>query len=105
MKNIVYIVLKYDISNSDIPVISVYNSINKSKKYIINEIDNYLNYNINDNLMNQEEINTWKLIQLDKYKAFLDKYDLLYYYGEYKHFYDVLEDYQIKFKIEKHEIL
>lgn len=101
MKNIIYIVLKLDISNSDIPVVTVYDTIDKSKKFIIDDIDNILNYN---NFIAENIIKEWKAIQIEKYKIFLEKYDLLYYYGEYKNYYDTSEPYQIKYKIEKHEI-
>jgi len=101
MNNYVYIVLKNDISYSDVPVINVYNSSYKSKKYIIDDIDNILNYN---NVITDDNIIQWKAIQLEKYKNFLDKYDLVYYYGEYKNYYDVSEPYQIKYKIQKHII-
>lgn len=101
MKNIVYIVLKFDVSNSDIPVVTVYDTIEKSKKFIIDDIDNILNYN---NFIGEDIIKDWKAIQIEKYKNFLEKYDLLYYYGEYKNYYDISEPYQIKYKIEKHKI-
>lgn len=101
MINIVYIVLKFDISNSDIPVVTVYDTIDKSKKFIIDDIDNILNYN---NFIEEDKIKKWKATQIEKYKIFLEKYDLLYYYGEYKNYYDISEPYQIKYKIEKHKI-
>ena len=101
MKNIVYIVLKNDVSNSDVPIVSVFDTIDKSQKFILNDIDNILNYN---NFISDDIIKEWKAIQIQKYKKFLEKYDLLYYYGEYKNYYDISEPYQIKYKIEKHKI-
>ena len=101
MTKYVYIVLKFDTSNSDIPVVNVYDTIYKSKKFIIDDIDNILNY---INFIEENKFNKWKAIQIEKYKIFLEKYDLLYYYGEYKNYYDCSEPYQIKYKIEKQKI-
>ena len=44
-----------------------------------------------------------KQLHYEKYKTFLNQYDLLYYYGEYKDYYNVLEPYDIKYAIEKHQ--
>ena len=96
----IFVVLKTDPYVSSTPILFLFSSLNKAKNYILNEIDELMELQ-KDTISG---LKGEKQLHYEKYEAFLNQYDLLYYYGEYKDYYNVIEPYDIKYVIEKHKL-
>lgn len=97
-----YVVLKIDPYQSNIPNLILFSNIKKSKEFIMSEVIEMLEFQTET----VSGLKGNKDTHIKNYQKFLDKYNMLYYYGEYKDYYNMLEmdPYEIKYVIEEHSV-
>ena len=87
-------------SSANIPLTILFSNYNNARKYILEDINNSLEEQKNY----ISGLKGVKDIHMEKYREFLYENDEVYFYGEYKDYYNTLEPYEIKYKIELKEI-
>ena len=97
-----YLLYKVDpYSSSNIPNTYLFKNKKNAYEFVLEEINNMLEGQNNYVCGLKGDKNS----HLCKYKNFLEENSMLYYYGEYQNYYETLEPYEYKYKIEQKTII